>query len=285
MKQLTILFLTLTLFPYKATADHLSNSKHIKIFSIKPDLETQTLNITGEFFKRFNSHKKRRANENDQLHVYLDKQPLELLSTSTDLLLTELPELETGSYLVEVHRGHKKATFVFSFTVETEEESGSESTIGSLEVSLLDPLTFSQLVGDPLDFNPEVSKWVFADGRNIQGSHFSQVTGRQNIPDMRAMFLRGMNQERADGLEDPEGDLRQAGDLQADSFQGHGHLHEVGRNGADFSTGTFQGVFGLGTYIGTRVLEPATIERFGQARFGSETRPKNVSVYYYIRIN
>jgi len=165
--------------------------------------------------------------------------------------------------------------------------NGEDAThvIGSVEISLLSPEQFVLQVGDPEIFDPVVSKWAPADGRDVTGSAFSAVTSDFAVPDMRGMFLRGLNSGRSDGLEDPDGRSRSAGDSQIDVFQGHSHRYEIGLPGADYLGGPFAGVFGTDQLTSFRIQEPATMSQFGTVRFGLETRPRNVSVYHYIKIN
>lgn len=165
-------------------------------------------------------------------------------------------------------------------------QDGDTAIVGTIISSLLQPAQYASEVGDPETFDSTVSKWAFADGRDVAGSKYAEATGDTTLPDLRGMFLRGLNAGRADGLQDPDGVSRKPGDLQEDQFQGHGHLHELGANGADYSPGTFQGVFGTNSYTGpARILDPRTIAKYGDAKFGTETRPKNIAVNYYIRIN
>ena len=162
--------------------------------------------------------------------------------------------------------------------------ASGDAFVGTVLTSLLPPESFAVVAGDNPDFDSSTSKWTLADGRAVPNSVFAQVTGAPAVPDMRGMFLRGLNSGRADGLEDPEGDGREPGSLQMDAFQGHGHRHEQGTPNP-FTPGTFAGVYGNASYMSGRVLDPATIDEYGPARFGKETRPSNVSVYYYIKIN
>ena len=156
--------------------------------------------------------------------------------------------------------------------------------VGSVETSLLPPSVFAQVVGDPEVFDPTTSKWVLANGRDVSGSLFATVTGGTIIPDMRGMFLRGLNVGRDDGLEDPAGE-RIAGDTQEDAFQGHGHEHQRSSNAGYTKTGTFLGAYGIPEYQDGRILEPSDLPGYGPVRYDVETRPKNVAVYYYIKIN
>lgn len=164
--------------------------------------------------------------------------------------------------------------------------SGGESTVGLIHASILPPQAFAVEVSDPEQYDPTITKWVLADGRDITGSRLADITADPLVPDLRGMFLRGLNVGRDDGLEDPDGATRESGDLQEDQFQGHGHQHDMASGIANYPPGTLAGTYGTGVMSpNTRVLDPISLQKFGDAKFGRETRPKNVAVYYYIKIN
>ena len=58
--------------------------------------------------------------------------------------------------------------------------ASNQTPVGHMIHSTLDEAQFSSVSpgGD----------WVLADGRNIEGSKFAQLTGRETVPDMRAMY-------------------------------------------------------------------------------------------------
>lgn len=122
--------------------------------------------------------------------------------------------------------------------------------------------------------------WVLADGRDVSGSKYASLTGNPKVPDLRGLFLRGINAGRKDQYADPDGE-RAPGSVQLDALQDHNHPMNMNpRNDWPTSGG---GV--------TRV--PATAEgpltrNTGSpmgARVADETRGKNAAVYYYVRIN
>ena len=133
------------------------------------------------------------------------------------------------------------------------------------------------------------SGWLAADGGG----------GR---PDLRGMFLRGLNNfgtgSRSDGRQDPDGGSRSLRSYQSDQMQSHkhtdsGHTHKYesekeshgwgGNNSSSpvhtqrRNTKTSQsGKANLGnpTNSGTGA---------GNPRHGNETRPKNVAVIYCVK--
>ncbi|MBN1129913.1 MAG: hypothetical protein JXA71_13050 [Chitinispirillaceae bacterium] len=111
--------------------------------------------------------------------------------------------------------------------------------------------------------------WVLADGRTATTEYF-QATGENKVPDLRGMFLRGLNAGRSDGREDPQGAGRTAGNYQEDIFKSH--THSLTNN---MITGT-NGLFSGGSY-------GAVNPNFG-ATGGAETRPRNMAVYWYVKV-
>ncbi|MBN1932888.1 MAG: hypothetical protein JW786_14895 [Desulfobacterales bacterium] len=154
--------------------------------------------------------------------------------------------------------------------------------IGTIVPSMLHPSLFAKVVGDPSVFDPEKSSWVLADKqKDITRSRYGKLLNNTRYtPDLRGMFLRGMNEGRNDGKQDPKRD-RIAGDYQRDALQEHGHettATEFKWNDTTTDYGyTSEGKAHAPTASVMTVKEPAYA--------AIETRPKNVAVYFYIKIN
>jgi hypothetical protein len=156
--------------------------------------------------------------------------------------------------------------------------------IGTIVPSMLQPSLFAKVVGDPSVFDPEKSKWVFADKqKDITISRYGQLlNNRRYTPDLRGVFLRGMNEGRIDG--DPDHD-RRPGDIQQDALQKHGH--ETTAKGlkwgepSEVPTASDLGY----TTKGNAHAPEAQVTIVKDANVADETRPKNVAVYFYIKIN
>ncbi len=176
----------------------------------------------------------------------------------------------------------------------------NQPELGEVITSILDYDTFSATYGDSEDFNVYTSKWAPADGRNIEGSVYAFLSRQIAVPDFRGMFLRGLNSMAPDRGEmglianqrDPEAN-RNVGEFQLDALQGH--WHELGSAAGDI--GNARGnVRGTGNALArpadgakngniSKAVYAIADGENGIPRISKETRPKNVAVYYYIRIN
>jgi hypothetical protein len=151
--------------------------------------------------------------------------------------------------------------------------------VGTVIISLLHFSAFARQVHDINAANWTVhSKWAPADGRNVVGSLYESLTGQVLLPDLRGMFLRGLNQfdgvnKRSDGREDKDGDNRRAGDFQINNTK----LDNIYRTNVQAFYGTNSSPYGLQSGGGGPVPGPML--------GAEETRPNNVAVYYYIKIN
>ncbi len=144
--------------------------------------------------------------------------------------------------------------------------------VGTIVSSMLQPTKFAEAVGDVDRTPPE---WVLADGqKDITNSRYGQLTGNRTPPDLRGMFLRGMNEGRNDGMQDPDGS-RKAGEPQKDSFQKHSHI--IGSRWATPGNRAYKFSEDPGS------TNPANFRTIDEG--GLETRPRTVAVYYYIKVN
>ena len=136
--------------------------------------------------------------------------------------------------------------------------------IGTIVTSILNIDNFTGQTGD---------SWVLADGRNVSGSKYATVTGNNTIPDLRGVFLRGHDPSN---VHDP--DTRTVGSLQSDEFRSH--THSI--NNADLVRRNVSGSPNFAP--GTGGFSPtATLTNNNSG--GAETRPVNVAVNYFVKIN
>lgn len=148
----------------------------------------------------------------------------------------------------------------------TPEVPGAPLPVGSVVASYLAPHQMQERYGE---------QWVLADGREVSTkTTFHDITGKTRVPDLRGMFIRGLNVERKDGKEDPEGRDRLVGEYQADALQQHRHAI------------TTAGIWGR-SFKGEDGSPRTAYEKTGETseKGGTETRARNIALYYYIKIS
>jgi microcystin-dependent protein len=142
--------------------------------------------------------------------------------------------------------------------------------------------------------------WLLCDGASLSRATYAAlyaVIGNSSgtnsattfkLPDLRGMFLRGVNGSRADAYTDPDvnsraaagagGNTNSVGSVQTDQLKSHNHSNGVNdklvRN--DGNNTIIQTDFNVGQID---CVQAAPILPFG----GNETRPKNVYVNYIIK--
>lgn len=146
--------------------------------------------------------------------------------------------------------------------------------LGTIVASVLDWGQFQSSVED-------ATHWIPADGRDVPSdSKYGKAFPGQNAPDLRGMFIRGLNafesgKDRKDGKQDP--DSRVVGNYQEDRFEEHAHTW-LANPAAPFGGPSDRAVNGGSGAADFRYDTSV-------AGKGKETRPKNVAVFYYMRVN
>jgi len=144
--------------------------------------------------------------------------------------------------------------------------------LGTIVASLLPWEVFQQVIPKAEEF------WIPADRCELPTNCQLRIRAQQtHAPDLRGMFLRGLNKlgsDREARPADGDPDARVVGQEQRDSVGRHDH----GMRGARAAVP--EG--GNGHALGFLDHWDQTRTAFHQA---SETRPKNVAVYYYLRVN
>jgi hypothetical protein len=153
--------------------------------------------------------------------------------------------------------------------------------VGSIVASILSPSDFAKQM-------PKGEVWQLADGTPvpqgplqalIRNSAEYRALNPSNVahkPDLRGVFLRGKNAKRNDNMGNPGNVELDVGSYQSDDVGPHTHGQRVGypdAGGAD-SGDRWHGE------AGTQTGNPTTATGYDRL----ETRPRNVTVYYYIRV-
>ena len=169
--------------------------------------------------------------------------------------------------------------------------------IGTIIASMLEFEKFQNISGNA---------WKPADGRKVSAkSKYATLTGNTTLPDLRGMFLRGLNQfdpvkgPRLDKYKDPDGSRRKTGKPQEDAtslpknkenpFKGnavsagdHSHIYFKARREGG-RTGSNERASSEGSSTGSSGSHSHTV--LITAGGDSETRPVNIAVVYYIKID
>jgi hypothetical protein len=127
------------------------------------------------------------------------------------------------------------------------------------------------------------SKWAPCDGRPVPNSKYQTLTSQIQIPDLRGMFLRGLNifdpyqpvPAIASDKADPD-NSRIVGSYEADGFKSHNHS----------ISGPVNAIHGVKVESSDNDKRCGGANSYTSTSSGiEETRPKNIAVYYYIKIN
>ncbi len=156
--------------------------------------------------------------------------------------------------------------------------------IGDVKYSILDEAAFQEVNG---------KNWVLLKGQFIDGSDPNEVTepsdlfrltGIKQLPDARGVFLRGANLKRDPTTGDTEAN-RSLGSYQADAVKKH--KHDFGQTQFDVAVmhGSDKGEGGSDRYFSTPARITINISETGPNLSGEETRPRNICLFVYIKIN
>jgi hypothetical protein len=143
-------------------------------------------------------------------------------------------------------------------------------------------------------FTSSKSKWSPCDGRPLPGSKYQKFSSQNNAPDLRGIFLRGLNTFDPSYTIAPQDgsqlapDISSLGTYQKDALANHQHQILSSKNVLRYIEGG-----NLKGGDGAAFMSAAGVPGKGDAAMlitdndggGQETRPKNVATYYYIKIN
>lgn len=163
--------------------------------------------------------------------------------------------------------------------------------LGTIISSTLDYKDLADILGETLPFDPKKSRWAPADGREIVGSRLGNR--RNKTPDLRGQFLRGRNSfyptdepsEFSNGRDD--GERHDIGHYSYQSQSIGNHIHTFSATPFYVSTYSTNSVTGAilknATAIETSTPLQSKVDETNEEL--SDIRPKNVAIYYYVKIN
>lgn len=214
------------------------------------------------------------------------------VTTSEDTIATLTSDLDAAEETISTLESENLTLSNNLTTLENQVESITNLPIGTIISSMMEPTEFNTLMGDV---------WVLADGRSSTTEYFTAF-GNANIPDMRGQFLRGMNENRNDSFEDPE--TREVGSLQIDTLGSHDHTASLSGStsiaGAHSHSMTFyqnngntgsnpygslsSSSFSKTTSTSGEHSHTVTVSGTTESTGSTETRPTNITVYWYIKV-
>ncbi len=164
--------------------------------------------------------------------------------------------------------------------------------VGDVKYSILNPTLFAQVNGDC---------WVPLNGGDMTDSKLSNITGESNVPDISGLFIR--SQEFSGGANnDPNRtSTSPIATFQDQSYQSHnhgvndpGHSHSINDIVLNTTCCNF-GILVIGDQPRTvfqnqydsenRTINASSTSISVNNSGGNETRPKNLNVWMYIRID
>lgn len=162
----------------------------------------------------------------------------------------------------------------------------SNLVIGTIVPSVLNFDQLCKVLGETPAFNSRTSTYAPCDGRPISGSRLDVATGHLSSvsPDLRGRFIRGLNQMYS--VDEPIFDIHKADEEGAGRTPGHYQPDTVARHThsyTDRQEGVGHNQADDGNDIGFNRVEEKTTGENSNA--GKETRPRNVAMFFYIKIN
>ena len=170
--------------------------------------------------------------------------------------------------------------------------------VGAIQQSVLTEPQFKTL----LDATEQL-KWVLADGRDVTGSKYAQLVGRNTVPDLRGAFLRMAGQNN--GNTAWNGGALNAFQEDSTARPKTAFTGTTGTDGAHTHTANPEGYYALKSGSGTWAIGSATVHDARDGRMAlntstagahahnvtingggdSETRPKNFGINFFIKVN
>lgn len=167
--------------------------------------------------------------------------------------------------------------------------------LGDVKYSILNPTKFAEENGDC---------WVPMDGRSIAGSRLAAALGVSNVPDVGGLFLRSQEFPGSPDNDPGRNSNSAIATVQAEELKSHGHgvndpghLHSGGSGQQFYLMPVDNAGLGpralvidpflnlgnpyTGGFGGGSASTGISINNSG----GTETRPKNLNLWTYIRIN
>jgi hypothetical protein len=242
------------------------------------------------------------SQESGGTHLWQEEAPVEVVGGIYSHYLGEIQPLVAQNFANTLYLGVRIGTFEltprteltyapYTFSANTAQFAlyadsvKCSGAIGDVKYSVLDPTQFALVNGNC---------WIPLDGRNISGSRLAIIRGVNTIPDAGGLFFRAqefIGGANRDPLRTPGTTI---GNIQTDDYKSHnhtindpGHTHNWlrGTESDDSGSGGSYGEFTLIPGQRGDVISSSTTGITINNRGGDETRPINMNLWTYIRIN
>ena len=179
--------------------------------------------------------------------------------------------------------GYTSWKFIRAFTTNSSAGFGAFSgmisdpnPVGTIIHSMLTLTQFQSIYG---------TNWVLADGSDATNSMYALITGNTTVPDARGLFLRAAGTHGTLKTANNTAFSATLGSSQNDQTQGHMHYYTVYNGGfTGWGAQSYQNNTSPIASTGG-VTSPITDGTNGNPRTGNETRPANLAVSIFIKIN
>lgn len=201
--------------------------------------------------------------------------------------------IKLGAFELQPRTELTYAPYTFaSYTALFADKVVCSGAVGDVKYSMLNPTQFALENG---------SCWVPMNGASMANSKLSTILGTSSVPNASGLFFRA--QEYVEGNDPDRTPSTPVATLQADEIKSHSHTHSFATSSAgahSHSISSDSGSEGAssavcarhddgppGSSINTNSVgdHNHTITGSINASGGTETRPKNMNLYVYIRTN
>lgn len=150
--------------------------------------------------------------------------------------------------------------------------------VGSVQQTFLSAVEFESIMG---------TDWVLADGRDVSGSLYETITGNSTAPDVRGLFLRTVGGNANATIGGSQGEDVNQGSISASSNSTGAHTHNMWSfSGATLSGGGSNIPINQSSSNSSQATQSAGSHNHTiTISAGSETRPVNITVNTFIKIN
>ena len=151
--------------------------------------------------------------------------------------------------------------------------------VGSVQQTFLTATEFESIMG---------TDWVLADGRTLPaGTVYEEITGSNTVPDCRGLFLRTVGGNADPTIGGTQSDRTAVNGLTASTENTGAHTHQTSAaiTSSAFGGTHIQAITPVATQGGLNTTSAGSHTHAMTLGGDSETRPVNITVNTYIKVN